>query len=131
MVIIKHSKQIKKPILHNNAFYKVYSPQKIKLKPTETKEIDLKFSIEIKPEDNIIISEINLFPSVQMGNISLESHDFNIKQINQSIKIQILNKNFSDIIHIQIGNLLMYLLLENEAKNLKNEYRYYPDFDQS
>ena len=96
MVIIKHSKQIKKPILHNNAFYKVNSPQKIKLKPTETKEIDLKFSIEIKPEDNIK-SEINLFPSVQIGNISLESHNFNIKQINQSIKIQILNKNFSDI----------------------------------
>ena len=93
MVIIKHSKQIKKPILHNNAFYKVYSPQKIKLKSTETKEVDLKFSIEIKREDNIIISEINLFPSVQMGNISLESHNFNIKQINQS-KYRYLTKIF-------------------------------------
>ena len=64
---------IKQPqITNKDKFYKVYSPEKFKLRPREDIYLDLKFNIQT-PET--IESWLNLLPSLKAIGLHIENED--------------------------------------------------------
>ena len=132
---VQYGKNAVTPVLHKNAFYKVYSPKAFKLKPMESITIDLKINIiwaeGLKPKD------FDLFPSLKKFGLSLE--ETNWKEVSStatefipqktSIVVTILNKNCSNSFNIKKGNLLLYFLLPYTNKKIKTDYVYNKSFD--
>ena len=86
--------QVQKPPLSTNSgrFYKIYSPEKIELRPCDSKILNLHLKAKL-PEG--IQGFISLLPIFIEQSLTLEnSKPITSQKCNEPIKIELLNRNF-------------------------------------
>ena len=85
--------EVQKPDMHEKGhFYKIYSTEKIKFRPTDDYRLDLKFNIETPKE---VSPWLNILPSLKEMGLSLEDHDWKNNMTKQNtIQLHLLNKSF-------------------------------------
>ena len=127
LVKIQHGENVPRPKLHKKAFYKIFSPMAFKLKPMESITLDLKFSIYTP---TLPITDIDLFPTLKQFGLSIEESNWKTADRTETIKLCLLNKNYSNAFNIKKGQLLIYLLLPYTNKKIKTEYKYNESFDE-
>ena len=88
---------VKRPVLHKKAFYKIFSPIGFKLKPMESKTIDLQINIQTQ----MINIDFNLLPTLQQFGLSIEENNYKTASGDETIKICILNKNYTHSFNIK------------------------------
>ena len=91
---------IKKPDITNKShFYKIYSPEKFKLRPRDDIHLDLKFNVETPDR---IKSWLNLLPSLEGLGLYIENEDWqNNLTKDDTIQLHLLNKSFNYTIQIK------------------------------
>ena len=88
-------------------FYKVYSPEKFKLRPRDDSYFDLKFNI--KTPDRIEPS-LNLLPSLKSMGLCIENDDWknNLTKDN-TIQLHLLNTSFTYTINIKKNQCIGFI----------------------
>ena len=101
---------IKQPAMTDgDRFYKVYSPEKFKLRPRDDIYLDLKFNIET-PET--LEPWLNLLPSLKGLGLSIENDDWaENKTKDDTIQLHILNKSFTHTIDIKKKQCIGFIFL--------------------
>ena len=98
--------------MHNpNRFYKIYSPEKLKLRPRDNIYLDLKFNIETPTQ---IEPWINLLPSLKDRGFKIENQD---KTKDDTIQLHILNRSFTYTTNIKKNECIGYIFLLGEKYN--------------
>ena len=84
---------IKQPnMTDKDKFYKIYSPEKFKLRPRDDIYLDLKFDI---PTPETIEAWLNLLPSLKSLALHIENEDWaSNKTKDNTIQLHILNRSF-------------------------------------
>ena len=96
-------------------FYKVYSPEKFKLRPRGDIHLDLKFDIET-PET--LEPWLNILPSLKGMGMPIENEDLvKNKTKDNTIQLHILNKSFTYTINIKKGQCIGSIFLLGELIN--------------
>ena len=119
---------IQRPVLHKKAFYKIYSPGRFKLKPTE--HIHLNLDIKIKTMDYYSDAKFDLLPKCDLlptlKHLGLLTKENNWKNSDnfETIKLCILNKNYLNTFNIKKGQIIAYLLLPNLKPNTRIRTKY-------
>ena len=98
-----------------------------KLKPMESITLDLKFSIYTP---TLPIIDIDLFPTLKQFGLSIEESNWKTADRTETIKLCLLNKNYSNAFNIKKGQLLIYFLLPYTNKKIKTEHKYNESFDE-
>ena len=102
----------KQPEMHNpNRFYKIYSPEKLKLRPRDDIYLDLKLNIETPTQ---IEPWINLLPSLKDRGVKIENQD---KTTDDTIQLHILNRSFTYTTNIKKNECIGYISLLGEKYN--------------
>ena len=95
-----------------NRFYKVYSPEKFKLRPREDIYIDLKFDIQT-PET--IQPWLNLLPSLKEMGMHIENDDWiENKTKDNTIQLHIINRSFQYTASVKKKQCIGYIFLLGE-----------------
>ena len=96
-------------------FYKVYSPEKFKLRPRDNIHVNLKFNVQT-PER--IEPWLNLLPSLKEMGLHIESNDWasNITKDNTA-ELHILNRSFSYTICVEKKQCIGFIFLLGEKYN--------------
>ena len=93
----------------NDKFYKVYSPEKFKLRPREDIYLDLKFNIQT-PET--IEPWLNLLPSLKGIGLHIENEDLaSNKTKDNTIQLHILNRSFNYTVNIKKNQCIGFIFL--------------------
>ena len=96
-----------------NRFYKVYSPEKFKLRPQEDIHIDLKFDIQYTPET--IQPWLNLLPSLNEIGMHIENDDrTENKTKDNTIQLHIINRSFQYTPSVKKKECIGYISLLGE-----------------
>ena len=94
----------KQPEMHNpNRFYKIYSPEKLKLRPRDDIYLDLKLNIETPTQ---IEPWINLLPSLNNRELKIENQDITK---DDTIQLHILNRSFTYTSNIKKSQCIGYI----------------------
>ena len=102
----------KQPEMHNpNRFYKIYWPEKLKLRPRDDIYLDLKLNIETPTQ---IEPWINLLPSLKDRGVKIENQD---KTTDDTIQLHILNRSFTYTTNIKKNECIGYIFLLGEKYN--------------
>ena len=101
---------IKKPdITSKSHFYKIYSPEKFKLRPRDDIHLDLKFNVETPDR---IKSWLNLLPSLEGLGLYIENEDWqNNLTKDHTIQLHLLNKSFNYTIQIKEKLCIEFIFL--------------------
>ena len=101
---------IKQPnMTDKDRFYKVYSPEKFKLKPRDDIYLDLKFDIQT-PET--IEPWLNLLPSLKSLGLHIENEDWaSNKTKDNTIQLHILNRSFNYTASIKKNQCIGFIFL--------------------
>ena len=104
---------IKQPnMTDKDKFYKVYSPEKFKLRPTDDIYLDLKFNIQT-PET--IEPWLNLLPSLKLLGLHIKDEDWlTNKTKDNTIQLHILNRSFNYTANIKKNQSIGFILLLGE-----------------
>ena len=104
---------IKQPnMTDKDKFYKVYSPEKFKLRPKDDIYLDLKFNIQT-PET--IEPWLNLLPSLKSLGLHIENENWAAnKTKNNTIKLHILNRSFNYTASIKKNQCIGFIFLLGE-----------------
>ena len=104
---------IKQPEMEEKGhFYKIYSTEKIKLRPRDDYRLDLKFNIETPKE---VSPWLNILPSLKEMGLSLEDHDWKNNMTKQNtIQLHLLNKSFIYTMKIAEKQCIGYIFLLGE-----------------
>ena len=100
---------IKQPnMTDKDTFYKVYSPEKSKLKPRDDIYLDLKFDIQT-PEIEVWL---NLLPSLKSLGLHIENEDWaSNKTKDNTIQLHILNRSFNYTASIKKNQCIGFIFL--------------------
>ena len=103
---------IKQPnMTDKDTFYKVYSPEKSKLKPRDDIYLDLKFDIQT-PEIEVWL---NLLPSLKSLGLHIENEDWaSNKTKDNTIQLHILNRSFNYTASIKKNQCIGFIFLLGE-----------------
>ena len=89
--------------------YKIYSTEKIKLRPRDDYHLDLKFNIETPKE---LSPWLNMLPSLKGMGLSIEDHDWkDNKTKKNTIQLHLLNKSFIYTVNINEKQCIGYIFL--------------------
>ena len=104
---------IKQPnMTDKDKFYKVYSPEKFKLRPRDDIYLDLKFDIQT-PET--IEPWLNLLPSLKSLGLHIENEDWaSNKTKDNTIQLHILNRSFNYTASIKKNQCIGFIFLLGE-----------------
>ena len=94
-----------------NRFYKVYSPEKFKLRPRDDIYLDLKFNIETPTQ---IEPWINLLPSLKHTGLKIGNQDITK---DDTIQLHILNRSFTYTTNVKKNQCIGYIFLLGEKYN--------------
>ena len=115
--------RIKQPEMEEKGhFYKIYSTEKIKLRPRDDYRLDLKFNIETPKE---VSPWLNILPSLKEMGLSLEDHDWKNNMAKQNtIQLHLLNKSFIYTVKIAEKQCIgcIFLLGEKYDDKITTEY---------
>ena len=105
--------RIKEPeMTTKNRFYKIYSPEKFKLRPKEDIYLDLKLGIQT-PET--IEPWLNILPSIKGIGAHIENEDWaSNKTKHNMIQLHTLNRNFSYTIDVKKNQCIGQIFLLGE-----------------
>ena len=109
-------------ITDKDRFYKVYSPEKFKLKPRDDIYLDLKFDIQT-PE--AIEPWLNLLPSLKSLGLHIENEDWaSNKTKTNTIQLHILNRSFNYTASIKKKQCtgFIFLLGEQATNTINTKY---------
>ena len=97
---------IKQPnMTDKDKFYKVYSPEALKLQPREDIYLDLKFDITTP---HVLELWLNLLPSLKTLGLKLENQDkVSNKTKDNTIQLHILNRSFTYTARIKKINVMV------------------------
>ena len=116
---------VKKPhMTSKDRFYKVYSPEKIKLRPGDDIHLDLKFDIQT-PET--LSLWLNILPSLKTMGLHIENDDWaENKTKDNTIQLHILNRSFTYTIDIKKDQCIgfIFLLGEQITDNITTKYNF-------
>ena len=109
---------IKRPELNKNgSFNIIYSPEKFKLRPRDSKFLDWKFKLTTPKRIEIFI---NLLPSLKEQCLDIENHPWVSNTLKDgTIQLEILNKSFYNTINIKKNQEIAYIFLMNQNFNEK------------
>ena len=114
---------IKQPnMTDKDKFYKVYSPEKFRLRPKNDIYLDLKFNIQT-PET--IEPWLNLLPSLKSLGLHIENEDWvSNKTKNNTIQLHILNRSFNYTASIKKNQCVgfIFLLGEQATDTINTKY---------
>ena len=97
---------------NKDKFYKVYSPEKFKLRPRDDIYLDLKFDIQT-PET--IEPWLNLLPSLKSLGLHIENEDWAPnKTKDNTIQLHILNRSFNYTASIKKNQCIGFIFLLGE-----------------
>ena len=101
---------IKQPNMTDiDRFYKVYTPEKFKLKSRDDIYLDLKFDVQT-PET--IEPWLNLLPSLKSLRLHIENEDWTSnKTKNNTIQLHILNRSFNYTVSIKKNQFIGFIFL--------------------
>ena len=100
---------------NQNKFYKIYSPEKFKLRPRDDIYLDLKFNIETPDK---IKPWLNLLPSLKGIGLHIENDDWQDKLTKgNTIQLHLLNKSFTYTIDIKENQCIGFIFLLGERCN--------------
>ena len=101
---------IKQPNMTDiDRFYKVYTPEKFKLKSRDDIYLDLKFDVQT-PET--IEPWLNLLPSLKSLRLHIENEDWTSnKTKNNTIQLHILNRSFDYTVSIKKNQFIGFIFL--------------------
>ena len=118
----QYGDRIKKTCATQKAFYKIFSPIGFKLKPMESKTIDLQINISA----DLITAEFNLLPTLRQFGLSIEENKWKTAAGLDTIKIHLLNKNYTNTFNIKKSQVLAYYLLPDPHTNkrIRTDYQY-------
>ena len=104
---------IKQPNMTNkDKCYKVYLPEKFKLRPRKEIYLDLKFNIQM-PET--IDPWLNLLPSLKVIGLHIENEDWaSNKTKDNTIQIHVLNRSFNYKINVKKNQCIGFIFLLGE-----------------
>ena len=104
---------IKQPnMTDKDKFYKVYSPEKFKLRPRDDIYLDLKFDIQT-PET--VEPWLNLLPSLKSLGLHIENEDWaSNKTKDNTIQLHILNRSFNYTASIKKNQCIGFIFLLGE-----------------
>ena len=104
---------IKQPDMEEKGhFYKIYSTEKIKLRPRHDYHLDLKFNI-VTPKE--ISPWLNILPSLKEMGLSLEDHNWKDNTTKKNtIQLHLLNKSFIYTVNIAEKQCIGYIFLLGE-----------------
>ena len=113
--------RVKQPdVTSKDTFYKIFSPLKFKLRPSDDVYLDLKFNIET-PEK--LDPWLNLLPSLKRMSLHIENDDWaENKTKNNTIQLHLLNRSFTYTIDIKnqcIGFIFFIRLTSYRFYNYK------------
>ena len=122
LIKIQYGARIKRPVLHKKAFYKIFSPIGFKLKPMESKILDLQINIST----DFVTVDFNLLPTLRQFGISVEENNWKTAAGSETIKIRLLNKNYTNTFNIKKSQVLAYFLLPDPHTNkcIRTDYEY-------
>ena len=102
--------EVKQPEMEEKGhFYKIYSTEKIKLRPRDDYHLDLKFNIETQKE---LSPWLNILPSLKLMGLSIEDDDWKNKKTKQNtIQLHLLNKSFIYTVNIKEKQCIGYIFL--------------------
>ena len=91
---------IERPELNKNgSFYIIYSSEKFKLQPRDSKFLDLRFKLAAPKRMGMFI---NLLPSLKEQCLDIENHPWVSNTLkNGTIELDILNKSFYNTVNIK------------------------------
>ena len=114
---------IKQPnMTDKDKFYKVYSPEKFKLRPRDDINLDLKFDIQT-PETTE--AWLNLLPSLKSLGLHIENEDWaSNKTKDNTIQLHILNRSFNYTASIKKNQCIgfIFLLGERATETIHTKY---------
>ena len=117
--------QIQKPpqLRTNGTFYAIYSPMKFKLRTCES--IMLNLQLKIKLPDGVQ-GIIGLLPSLILQSLTIEnSKRITLQTKDKLIKLDLLNRNFSNTISIKKNQEIVGLiLLHSSHKSFVTRYKF-------
>ena len=114
----------RRPVLHRKAFYKIFSRIGFKLKPMESITIDLQINIT----SSICNDQFNLLPTLRRFGLSIEENNWKTAAGNETIKIWLLNKNYTDAFNIKKGQIIAFYLLPYTNKRIFTDYEFNDEF---
>ena len=116
--------QVQKPpkLSTNGTFYRIYSPEKIKLSPCESTVLNLRLKIKL-PDG--VQGIIRLLPSFIVQSLTIENCERITSQISDEfIKLELLNRNFHNTISIKKNQEIAGLiLLQNGDESFVTRYK--------
>ena len=126
LVKIQYGIKSKRPVLHKKAFYKIFLPVGFKLKPMESQTINLQINIS----SHLIGTDFDLLPTLKKFGLSIEENNWKTASGDETIKICILNKNYTHTFNIKKGQVFAYYLLPYTNKQIVTDYEYNNAFDE-
>ena len=114
---------IKQPGMTNkDRFYKVYSPEKFRLRPREDIYLDSKFNIQTHER---IEPWLNLLPSLKEMGLHIEIEDWaSNKAKDNTIQLHILNRSFNYTVNIKKNQFIGFIFLLGEQSTDKINTKY-------
>ena len=114
---------IKQPRMTNkDRFYKVYSPEKFRLRPREDIYLDSKFNIQTHER---IEPWLNLLPSLKEMGLHTEIEDWaSNKAKDNTIQLHILNRSFNYTVNIKKNQFIGFIFLLGEQSTDKINTKY-------
>ena len=117
-IVISRNRNVKKPYVHKNVAI-LYTARPITIKPRTTLELDMGLTFEY-PEH--FLPECNLLPSFRKY---LILHSTKIQNdTNESYKVVIINRRFSDCLRIVKNTGLLYFNILNKDCNISYTTKY-------
>lgn len=112
------SEDVKRSVLNkNNSFYIIYSPEKFKLRPRDNILLDLKIKVDVSKS---LEAWINLLPCLKESGQAIEDHNWTANKLkDETIQLNILNKNFYNMITIKQNQEIGYMFLLGQKFNEK------------
>ena len=114
---------LKQPWLNDDgSFYIIYLPEKVKLRPRESIMLDLELKINL-PEG--LEQTMKLLPCYTRNCLSLENLEWlSNKAKEDTIQLDILNKDFYNMVNIQKNQALLNIFLINQKSYEKIVTKY-------
>ena len=101
-----------------NSLFQIYFPDRIIIRPGETKFVFLKYSIHL-PED--ILTTFLITPS--LGNEGLQLIHYTNTNIDQSIRLEFFNKTHNKTFTLKKkSKIALFMMLNEETAGLKKEF---------
>ena len=114
---IQFNYKIKRPKLLENDVFVLYSPQKLKFEPGETKMIDMKLNITLSAG---VTGNCRLL--IQLSNVGLQLQNCHNLHTQTDLRFQIFNSNITRTIEIKSKGEFAYFIPDHFQKEIQYKY---------